>query len=166
MVYLLMWIFIAMQELTGYQFKEMQFYAGVEAARATVMFCPMLAILFVACRMRALQMTDNKGAPQSWAQDGMFMATWATLISLSMCLISGLFMKVETDEDGNVVNKFESWALAIPFITIRYFTMLLLYAGLIVVVVSIFLITPETANGRGSNFVPGPASVPPNTAGL
>jgi len=156
-VYLLLWICIAMQELTGYAFKEMRFYAGLEAARATVAFCPMLAILFVATRMRALQMTDNKGAPQSWSQDGMYMATWATLISLSMCLIMGLFIKVETDEDGNVVNKFESWAVAIPVISVRYLSMLLMYGGIVIVVVSIFMITPETANGRGSSYVPAPA---------
>jgi len=149
-VYLLMWIMITFQELTGYNLKEMKFYAALEAARATVMFAPMLSILFVATRMRALQMTDNKGAPQAWAQDGMFMSTWATLISLVMCLVVGLFMKVEVDEDGNVVNKFESLWIAIPIITIRYLCMFLMYGGIITVVVSIFLITPETANGRGS----------------
>ena len=34
-------------------------------------FAPMLAVLFIATRMRALQMTDNKGSPQGWVQDGM-----------------------------------------------------------------------------------------------
>jgi hypothetical protein len=149
-IYLLMWIMMSIQELTGYNLKEMRFYAALEAARATVMFAPMLAILFVATRMRALQMSDNKGAPQRWAQDGMYMSTWAVLISFLMCLIVGLFMKVETDEDGNVVNKFESLWVAIPIITVRYLTMLLMYGGIITVVVSAFLITPETANGRGS----------------
>eukprot|EP00747_Dinoflagellata_sp_TGD_P181648 gnl/TRDRNA2_/TRDRNA2_35551_c0_seq1.p1 gnl/TRDRNA2_/TRDRNA2_35551_c0~~gnl/TRDRNA2_/TRDRNA2_35551_c0_seq1.p1 ORF type:complete len:574 (+),score=92.56 gnl/TRDRNA2_/TRDRNA2_35551_c0_seq1:53-1774(+) len=166
LVYLLLWIFLSMQEVSGYDFKETKFYTGMEAARTTVAFCPMLAILFVAARMRALAMTDNKGSPQAWAQDGMFMSTWATLISLCMCLITGLFMKVEVDEEGNVVNKFESWALAIPFISIRYLTMLLMYCGIVVVIISIFVITPETANGRGSTYVPKPASAPPNTAGL
>jgi len=158
LVYLLLWIMITMQEVSGVEFKSMRFYAALEAARATVAFCPMLAILFVATRMRALQMTDNKGAPQAWAQDGMFLCTWATLISLCMCLIMGLFMKVEADEDGNVVNKFESWAVAIPIMSIRYFSMLLMYAGICTVVVSIFMITPETANGRGS-VLPVPAPV-------
>merc|ERR1719321_1512277 len=125
-----MWIMMSIQELTGYNLKEMRFYAALEAARATVMFAPMLAILFVATRMRALQMTDNKGAPQAWAQDGMFMSTWATLIALTMCLVVGLFMKVEVDGDGNVVNKFESLWIAVPIIAIRYMCMLLMYGGI------------------------------------
>jgi hypothetical protein len=149
-IYLLMWIMMTIQELTGYSLQEMKFFAALEAARATVAFAPMLSILFVITRMRALQMTNNRGAPQAWAQDGMFMSTWATLISLLMCLIVGVFMEVEVDKDGNVVNKFESLWLAIPMITIRYLCMLLMYGGIVTVVVSIFLITPETANGRGS----------------
>eukprot|EP00747_Dinoflagellata_sp_TGD_P162690 gnl/TRDRNA2_/TRDRNA2_180560_c0_seq1.p1 gnl/TRDRNA2_/TRDRNA2_180560_c0~~gnl/TRDRNA2_/TRDRNA2_180560_c0_seq1.p1 ORF type:complete len:591 (+),score=95.63 gnl/TRDRNA2_/TRDRNA2_180560_c0_seq1:51-1823(+) len=163
-VYLMVWIMITMQQTTGVAFQEMRFYSALEAARATVAFCPMLAILFVATRLRALMMTDNKGAPQPWAQDGMFLSTWATLISLCMCLLLGLFVKVEADEDGNVVNKFEHKAIAIPIICIRYFTMLLMYTGIVIVIVSAFLLTPETANGRGSSYVPRPASAPPNTA--
>jgi hypothetical protein len=149
-IYLLIWIMITIQQITGYNLKEHRFFAALEAARATVLFAPMLSILFVACRMRALHMTDQKGAPQAWAQDGMYMATTACFISLCMCLIVGLFMHVETDEDGNVVNKFDNIWIAIPLITLRYLTMLLMYGGICIVVVSIFLITPETANGRGS----------------
>merc|ERR1719506_2620012 len=47
----------------------------MEDAKATIAFCPMLAILFVGTRMRALMITSNKGAPQGWVQDGMYMAT-------------------------------------------------------------------------------------------
>ena len=32
--------------------------------------------------MRALQMTQNKGAPQGWVQDGMFLASTAVLAQL------------------------------------------------------------------------------------
>merc|ERR1719326_2375883 len=32
-------------------------------------------------RMYALLITDKKGAPQAWVQDGMYMATWSLLIS-------------------------------------------------------------------------------------
>merc|ERR1719281_1587543 len=49
----------------------------MENAKGTINFCPMLAILFVGTRMRALMITNNKGAPQGWVQDGMYMATWA-----------------------------------------------------------------------------------------
>ena len=75
---------ITFQELTLYDLKEMKFHATPEAARPSMMFAPMLCKLFVATRMHALQMADNKGAPQAWAQDGMFTSTWATLFSLVM----------------------------------------------------------------------------------
>merc|ERR1719393_1013280 len=65
--------------------------------------------------MRALQMTNNKGAPQGWAQDGMYLATWS------------IFVQV-----------------------VRWFAVLALWGGAITVIISVFTITPETANGRGA----------------
>merc|ERR1719258_958539 len=50
---------------------------AIESAKSTVQFAPMLCILFVATRMRALQMTQNRGAPQGWVQDGMYLASWS-----------------------------------------------------------------------------------------
>merc|ERR1719456_2067095 len=52
----------------------------------TVQFFTVLAILFVGTRMRALLITNNKGAPQGWVQDGMYMATWAVLVQFLMVL--------------------------------------------------------------------------------
>merc|ERR1719221_1295049 len=128
-----------------------KFFYACEASKATLAFAPMLSILFVTTRMYALLITDNKGAPQSWVQDGMFMATWSLLISFVMCLVTGLVMdEVETDEDGNVVNKFTNQYVAIAMTTVRYFSMLLLYGGIVLVIVGLFVMTPETANGRGS----------------
>merc|ERR1719316_1566088 len=69
-------------------------FAGVEfpkvvnvmtAAASTVEFAPMLAIVFLAARMRALQ---HDGQPQAWAQQCMYMAT------ASMCMTTILAMLV------------------------------------------------------------------------
>merc|ERR1719183_116217 len=150
-VYGLLWVVITLKQfkvdLPG--FSTIQ--NAMEAARATVMYAPMLAVLFVATRMRALQITQQKGSPQGWAQDGMYMATWAVAIQFWMCLAMMCFStKIETDEDGNVKNVFENqigvWTVTI----IKYLGLLLLYGGVITVITSIFLITPETANGRGT----------------
>jgi len=68
-----------------------------------------------------------------------------------MCLATGLVKdKVETDEDGNVVNKFSNKYVGIVVTVIRYLTMVLLYGGMTMVIVGLFVMTPETANGRGS----------------
>merc|ERR1719428_2246267 len=44
-------------------------------AKFTVNFAPMLCILFVGARMRALQMDPKNGNPQKWAQACMFLCT-------------------------------------------------------------------------------------------
>merc|ERR1719482_2046741 len=144
---------LTVSELSGgrYRMEEYALFSALNAAKATVIFAPMLSILFVTTRMYALLITDKKGAPQAWVQDGMYMATWSLLISFVMCLGTGLVMdEVETDEDGNIVNKFSNQYVAILMTILRYFTMLLLYGGIVTVVVGLFVMTPETANGRGS----------------
>merc|ERR1719163_2550696 len=73
-IYLWIWVAITIKEFTGYEWVLMS--QTMENAKGMVMYCPMLAILFVGTRMRALMITDNKGAPQGYAQDGMYMATW------------------------------------------------------------------------------------------
>merc|ERR1719156_86623 len=117
-----------------------------------------LAILFVGTRMRALQLTQNRGAPQGWAQDGMYMATWAILIQFLMVLLIPLCTLVmegkathpELDDDGNVKwNPSGKFAL-IAVQIIRWLGFILLYVGTICVMVGAFTMTPETANGRGS----------------
>merc|ERR1719424_1250055 len=131
--------------------EQWKIFAAINSAKATLAFAPMLSILFVTTRMYALLITDKKGAPQAWVQDGMFMATWSLLISFLMCLATGLVMdKVETDEDGNVVNKFSNQYVGIAMTVIRYLSMLLLYGGMTMVIVGLFTMTPENANGRGS----------------
>merc|ERR1719201_2563729 len=79
------------------------------------------------------------------------MATWSLMISFLVTLTTGLVMdKVETDEDGNVVNKFSNQYVGIAMTVIRYLCMALLYGGMTMVIVGLFVMTPETANGRGS----------------
>merc|ERR1719473_947775 len=105
--------------------EKSKFFTALEAAKATLAFAPMLSILFVTTRMYALLITDNRGAPPAWVQGGMYMATWSLLISFLSCLATGLVMEsVETDDDGNVVNKFSSWYVGIAMTAVRYLSML------------------------------------------
>merc|ERR1719155_215582 len=61
-VYLMIWVCLTIKEVTGW---EWHFITNtMETAKGTIAFCPMLSILFVGTRMRALQLTDRKGAPQ------------------------------------------------------------------------------------------------------
>eukprot|EP00747_Dinoflagellata_sp_TGD_P166494 gnl/TRDRNA2_/TRDRNA2_189359_c0_seq1.p1 gnl/TRDRNA2_/TRDRNA2_189359_c0~~gnl/TRDRNA2_/TRDRNA2_189359_c0_seq1.p1 ORF type:complete len:620 (-),score=53.14 gnl/TRDRNA2_/TRDRNA2_189359_c0_seq1:107-1966(-) len=150
LVYLMIWIIIRIQDFNGRPLSGMRFFTALEKARNTVMMAPMLCILFVATRMRALELTDNKGAPQPWAQHSMYLSTGAMLITLFVSLLSHLSLRHEVDEHGNVFKKYDSPWIAIPILTIRYLAVLLMFVGIVIVVVSVFLITPETATGRGS----------------
>merc|ERR1740130_351459 len=177
-VYFMMTVMITVSELSGGKIamEKYKLFSAIESAKSTLAFAPMLSILFVTTRMYALQITDKKGAPQAWVQDGMFMATWSLLISFMMCLVTGLLMDdVEQDEDGNVVNKHSSIYVHGAVTFVRYLSILLLYGGMTMVVVGLFVMTPENANGRGSvplvsdavNATPiGEAPPGPNAVGL
>jgi len=152
-VYFMVSVMLTISEITGGKIAmdKWKLFSAINSAKTTLAFAPMLSILFVTTRMYALLITDKKGAPQAWVQDAMFMSTWSLLISFVMCLVTGLLMdKVETDEDGNVVNKFSNQYVGIAVTAIRYFTLVLLYGGMTMVIVGLFKMTPENANGRGS----------------
>ena len=54
-----MWVFITVEDFTD---MDLEFVRdAIETAKSTVQFAPMLCVLFIATRMRALQITDNKG---------------------------------------------------------------------------------------------------------
>merc|ERR1719421_1294327 len=116
-----MTVMLTLQEVTGVALEKHKFFAALEAAKATLAFAPMLSILFVTTRMYALLITDKKGAPQAWVQDGMYMATWSLLISFLMCLVTGFVMdEVEKDEDGEIVHKFSNQYVAMFVTFVRY----------------------------------------------
>ena len=85
-VYIWIWAAITIKEFTGFEWALLT--QTMENCKGVVMFCPMLSILFVGTRMRALMITDWRGAPQGWCQDGMYMATWSLLIQFIMVLVT------------------------------------------------------------------------------
>jgi hypothetical protein len=126
-----------------------------DSARATVMIAPMLSVLFMGCRMRALQMVgkDDGSAPagsgpQLWAQESMQIATTAVFVQLVMCMMVPVLTgedKPEMDSDGFVkahVNHNKCFAVLVELI--RYAGMICLYVGAVLICVAIHLMTPET----------------------
>jgi hypothetical protein len=157
LIYGLLWIFITVEDFMGAVGTSLDLTSAkdaIESAKSTVQFAPMIAVLFVATRMRALQMTDNKGSPQGWCQDGMYLATWSILIQFMMCLIMPIFTgkKYTADSlDGpvkadNVTNPYAAGAVTF----IRYAALIALIGGIATVITGVMLMTPETANGRGA----------------
>jgi len=165
-VYLAIWACVTLRELTQVEWPLLT--QTMESMKATTMFCPMLSILFVGTRMRALQITQNRGAPQGWVQDGMYMATWALLIQFVMCAIipccTGSPAKL--DGDGNAVlepqNRVAFWIVT----AIKWIGFIFLYGGIITVIVGVYQMTPDTANGRGSVPLVGDGKVPGTEVGV
>jgi len=164
-IYLVLWVLITVKQFAGDSPMMTTAINTFDSARATVMFCPMLSILFVGVRMRALQITDQKGAPQGWAQQGMFLCTYSLMAQVLMVLILPCFTGAppKMDADGNVVSE-STGIMGHIMVAIRYLAFLALYGGVVTVVTSLFLITPETATGTGSLIpgveVPVPPAVP------
>jgi len=162
-VYLMLFVFVTVKQFTdaGKDFFDIAI-PTVDSARATVQFCPMLSILFLGLRMRALQITSNKGAPQGWAQQGMFLATYSLMVQVLLVLVLPLFTRSapKMDADGNVMPTGTGWG-ATAMVAMRYLAFLALYGGAITCVAAIFMVTPETATGKGA-LIPGlDVPVPP-----
>lgn len=142
-----------------------------DAAKGTVMFAPMLAILFIGARMRALQLARAKdgtispqAGPQAWVQDGMFLATWAVFVQLLMAIVVPILSgadKPEVDADGNVkVPQNTHKSIIITAEIVRYLSLFFMYGGSMLVVIGIFMMTPNTLPPHSKeHLVPG-AEVP------
>jgi len=145
--------------ITVHQFTNLEILTSViaifDSAQKTVMFAPMLAILFVGTRMRALQLakaTDGtippSAGPQTWVQDGMFLATWSVLVQLIMAILVPICTgsaKPEMDASGHVkapegAHKYVGYAIE----TVRYLCLLAMYGGIVTVMVGVYYMTPET----------------------
>merc|ERR1719160_1720815 len=75
-------------------------------------FAPMLSILFIGARMRALQMDPVNGNPQKWAQNCFYMCTYAVAAQVLMSIVIPLVLqgeakvgKTEGDMEYTVENK-------------------------------------------------------------
>merc|ERR1719386_450731 len=159
-VYIWIWAAITVKEFTGFEWALLT--QTMENCKGVVMFCPMLAILFVGTRMRSLLLTDNRGSPQGWTQDGMYMATWSLLIQFVMVLVTPCATGVpsQVDEDGNIKWEPDNKILFYCVVAIRILGFVLLYGGVITVIVGVYTMTPETANGRGAVPLVGDGKVP------
>jgi hypothetical protein len=166
LVYLLLWVFLTVKQFVEAAKSMMTTCIDVvSTAKNTVKFCPMLCVLFIGLRLRALQITDQKGAPQGWAQQGMFLASYAVMFQLCMILLLGVIQgKPDVDEDGNPKTG-GAGAMHYALTAFRYLSLLCVYGGAVTCVVALFKITPETATGEGSLIhpaldVPPPAGAP------
>jgi len=174
-IYLMLFICITLKQFIGANACLTIAIDVFDAARATVMFAPMLAILFIGTRMRALQLSTAKdgtipveAGPPGYAQDAMFLCTWSVLVQVCMTLLVCLLTcggKPQLDEDGNVKKpEGGNFIVGIILDILKYLSMVAMYGGVVTVIVAIFLMTPETIPPYGprGSLIPGlPLAAPP-----
>eukprot|EP00927_Polykrikos_kofoidii_P040796 TRINITY_DN34807_c0_g1_i1.p1 TRINITY_DN34807_c0_g1~~TRINITY_DN34807_c0_g1_i1.p1 ORF type:complete len:981 (+),score=169.07 TRINITY_DN34807_c0_g1_i1:160-2943(+) len=124
----------------------------VLAAGVGMGLTPFLAIIFIACRMRALQITQQEGSPQGWAQDLMHMSVFAIIIQVICCGLMPVFTNAATvvNADGQAEYDLRPMIGAYCVTFVKYVAFFGLHTGIIGQCVAIFAMTPETAH-RGDH---------------
>merc|ERR1719386_218735 len=119
----------------GMKYDNVPIQKILQTSTLTVNFAPMLAILFLALRLRVNQLTMNQGHPPTWAQVCMYFCTYAVLLmTLCVCVIplfTGEVIGVDakTGQIPNDSEPFKSQACAIAFTVLKYIILLMLYVG-------------------------------------
>merc|ERR1719359_894919 len=120
----------------------------LQTATLTVNFAPMLAILFLACRMRVTQLTKGKGNPPEWVQICMYFCTYSVLcLTLCVCVIplfTGEVLGVDpkTGDIAEDAKPFENQICAYAFTALKFLLIIGLYGGAIAVMYGIASYVP------------------------
>merc|ERR1719390_284714 len=132
----------------------------LKTATLTVNFAPMLAVLFLGCRMRVTWLTQGKGNPPEYVQVAMYCATYSVLaMTLCVCVIplfTGKVISVDpkTGEIPQDTEPFANYYVAGAFTVLKYLIMLMLYAGALVVVYGIINFEPPKGTWPGDKIPP------------
>jgi hypothetical protein len=127
----------------------------MNAAADTASFAPMLSVLFLAARMRALQ---HNGQPQSWAQDCMYSSTFS--LALTTCLAVAVPLALQGIQHTDAATGQTTFTVGNPtmgyvLLGLRYLTMLGMYVGVVGVIIGIF--TFEAPAGPAHTLPVSPA---------
>merc|ERR1719420_1044129 len=144
-----------------------QSYLGIqkifETAATTVTYAPMLSVLFLGVRMRAIQLsqgqTEKYQLPQPWVQQAMYICTYAVLAQVILVLMMPVFTgewDVKTDADGNLdTSSMQTGGIMGTVISVvRYIVMAALYGGFIVICYGAFVM-------KGPKEIWGEEGAPP-----
>lgn len=123
-----------------------------DSAKATTTFIPMACMLFVAARLRSIQVVGPNKAPQNWAQIFMWVAACGITVASALAFLQPVLGGEEGTGTCGMINN-----------VIRSLCALGLHLGCVAVVVSLFLLTPENAGDLG---LQDPAAWAGETTGL
>merc|ERR1719454_2334743 len=162
-------------DLRGINGDEDLFVNVMEQATYTVNYAPMLACLFLACRMRVNWLTQGKGNPPTYIQIAMICTTYAilamTLVAIVIPIFTGEKLEVNsstgdlhhTSDDPHDVHVhdhkinhpfFQNTIVAICFTVLKYIIMIFLYIGAIIIIVGIITYKPPKGSWPGDRIPP------------
>merc|ERR1719321_1360829 len=137
-IYLLLAISRTYSQYAGGQLFTSSFETVMLRAADTLAMAPMLCVLFLAARMRALQMDPIGGNPQKWAQRCFYAASYSLIAQTIMaavvplCLKAKALPKDDKTVEGDVKYEFEGEAgqgmLPKVMTVLRFIIMLTVYA--------------------------------------
>lgn len=116
----------------------------LESVQGSLAFVPMLCVMMIAVRLRAMQLGVRD--PQPWAQTTMYVATFSVaaqaICSLCACASGDTSEDDDFDEckpsSGNLLGK----CVVISLLSVRYIAYLVMYASVAVLVVALLLMEP------------------------
>merc|ERR1719352_2238724 len=148
----------------GLKYDNLPIQKILQTATLTVAFAPMLAILFLAYRMRVTQLTKGKGNPPEWAQICMYFCTYAVLLMTLIVCVVPLFtgetfgVDPKTGDIPADAQPFKNQMCAIAFTVLKYLILIMLYGGALAVVYAIITFVPPAGTWpEGKKFPVAPA---------
>jgi len=147
MIYLGLSVFRTAEELRPSLTNEISVFVKVQLlfwrARHAVNLAPMLCILFIVVRMRALQIDPKNGNPPWWAQAGMYLCAGAMVFQVTASILLPLIDRnayiLPGPVQGQIILVMSIKPLKILGHLIRYIPLLCMYGGASAVVASIFV---------------------------
>ena len=82
----------AVQSLCNGRISSSKLTGALQGAIVTMFFAPMLATLFIAGRIRTLQMDPLNGRPLTWAQNCSYTCTYALIVQCILAITIRLVM--------------------------------------------------------------------------
>merc|ERR1719482_1754941 len=159
-IYTALAILRVVAEFQGENISSWTIGGSLEQATLTVNYAPMLAILFLAVRIRVLWLTQLKGNPPLWMQRWMYAATYAvlamTLIALVVPLLTGEKVKLDptTGKPDHDHQPFQNTIAAVCFTVLKYLIMIGLYVGTISIIYGTYTYKPPAGSWPGDKIPP------------
>jgi hypothetical protein len=126
----------------------------LKTATMTVAFVPMLCVLFIAARLRALQFDPKHGNPPHWMQYAFYVCTASLLAQAVFAIMPTLMVYNAQDQEGGQDGQLERKPRSKAIEAARLGAMAILYVGVIATIVGMFMMGPPDHQGRRVQLPP------------